>query len=454
MTLKPRATVVATAIAFATISTIVSAQTTTTRTTMPNGTRGASLYYRLGGGDPAARAPNRNNTRIHLGVTGSTRLNYSCGKFSVQASMQDTINQLKTLDDVLMQAIQAAIAALPMYILQRAQPGLYELVQTYIQKARDLVNMSFASCEEMEKQIRDGRDPYDGYATKAMGEQWKEEANRGGDAVAAKQRVQTDRGQYGVMWVFDRKQGGADQEPIRIVDDLTRAAYNLTMMQPTTAPSNTNYSTTGSRLARAFGTPWHASQYAVDAIGDLQVATCEVGQRCAPKATSTGAGLNKKFEDEIPVVQGQLNTVFSATVPRAADLDAASAPGVLLTRDVVDAIHALPKADQAIAYSRLAQEIALARTVDRALLIRQLLMTGKTIPAATSDVVTQTIETKIGELNKSIENLMYEVRVRKELVTDTSTTLLQNYEASRSSAAATPLTPTPDPRPFVDGKVQ
>jgi integrating conjugative element protein (TIGR03755 family) len=421
---------------------------------MPSSARGSSLYYSLGGSDPAARAPNPSSMRLRLGLGGSARLNYSCGKFDVQASIQDTLNSLKNMDDVLMNAVRAAIAALPMYILQRAQPGLYEIVQTYIQKARDLVNLSFESCEEMEAQIKDGKNPYDKWVTLAMGEQWKEKAAGGGSVVSAKQAVQTDSGKHGLNWIFgSKKYGGSSQDPVRIVADLVLGAYNLTMVQPTTASPTANYASTNSRLAKAFPTPKSASDFAVDTVGDMEIATCD-DPVCPPKGTSTGTGLSKKFEEEIPVAQGQLNAVMSANVPTATALETASAPGVLITRDLVDAVRTLPKPEQAIAYGRLSQEVALARTVDRALLIRQMLLTGKTIPAATTENVIAVVDAKLDDLNKAIDSLMYEARVRRELVSTSAGTLLQTYQAARSSSAAIPSTRPADTRPLTNGKVQ
>src|ERR1035437_180975 len=151
------------------------------------------------------------------------------------------------------------------------------------------------------------------------------------------------------------------------------------MMQPTTASASTNYSAGGTRLAKAFATPASAATFATDVVGDLEIATCVAGN-CPSKATKTSIGLEHKAEDEIPVVRTQLATVLAATVPSTTDLDATSAPGVLVTRDLVDALRALPKAEQAIAVERIGQEVSLARTVDRALLVRQLLVTGQTIP--------------------------------------------------------------------------
>lgn len=421
--------------------------------TMPSGVKGAHLYYQLGGSDPAARAPNPASSSLRLSLGGNARLNYSCGKFDAQISMQNTIDSLKKIDDVVMSAIKAAIAALPMYILQRAQPGLYELVQTYIQKARDLVNLSFESCEQMEAQIRDGKNPYDKYVTLAMGEDWKGQAAGGGDVVQAKQTVQTNAGSGGITWVFGSKQGGASQRPVRIVQDLVQAAYNLTMGNPTATPASTSYSAYGTRLTKAFQTPGNAATYAAEVVGDVEIATCD-GAPCPPKASQSGVGLNKKFEDEIPIATSQLMTAFATTVPSASDLDIASAPGVLVSRDLVEAVRALPKPEQAIAYNRLAQEIALARTVDRALLIRQMLLTGKTIPEAASENVTEVVDTKLSEINKAIDSLMYEQHVRKELISSSSQALIQTYQASRAASSALPATRPADTRPLTEGVVK
>ena len=178
------------------------------------------------------------------------------------------------------------------------------------------------------------------------------------------------------------------------MSDLVTASYNLTMMQPTTASASTSYSATGTRLAKAFATPGNAASFATDVIGDVEVSSCST-TGCPTKATKTSLGLERKAEDEIAVVRPQLATVLTTTVPSTTDLDAASAPGVLVTRDLVDALRGLPKAEQAIAVERISQEVALARTIDRALLVRQMLITGLSIPEALPDPVSDEVQKKI-----------------------------------------------------------
>ncbi len=422
--------------------------------TMPASGRGTMLYYQLGGSDAAARAPSPTNISLHLGLSGIAKFNFSCGKFNATLSLQNLLNTFARLGPMITSAVQAGIAALPMYILQRAQPGLYELIQTYIAKAEKVLNLSFQSCEQMEQSIKDGKNPFDKFVTLSMGEGWKDLANTGsGDVVQAKDRVQADGGDKGFTWVFGSKAGGKNQPAAKLVSDLVTASYNLTMMQPTTASASTSYSATGTRLAKAFATPGNAASFATDVIGDVEVSSCST-TGCPTKATKTSLGLERKAEDEIAVVRPQLATVLTTTVPSTTDLDAASAPGVLVTRDLVDALRGLPKAEQAIAVERISQEVALARTIDRALLVRQMLITGLSIPEALPDPVSDEVQKKIVQVNRAIDDLMYEVRVRKEVVSSSASTIVDAYRGSRASSGSNAPVAPAEKRPLVDGRVQ
>ena len=420
--------------------------------TMPASGRGTMLYYQLGGSDAAARAPSPTNLSLHLGLSGIAKFNFSCGKFNATLSLQNLLNAFARLGPMITSAVQAGIAALPMYILQRAQPGLYELIQTYIAKAEKLINLSFQSCEQIEK--NGYNNPFDQFNSLAMDEGWKDQANTGsGDVVQAKDTVQTNSGDKGFTWVFGAKAGGKNQPAAKLVSDLVTASYNLTMMQPTTASPSTSYSASGTRLAKAFPTPADAASFATDVVGDMEIATCSDGG-CPRKATKTSIGLEHKVEDEITVVRPQLVTVMTTTVPNTSDLDAASAPGVLVTRDLIDALRVLPKAEQAIAVERIGQEVALARTIDRALLIRQMLITGQTIPEALPPQVNEKIQAKIVQVNRVIDDMIYEVRVRKEVVSSSASTLLDAYRGSRAASGSNAPVAPAEKRPLVDGRVQ
>ena len=86
--------------------------------------RNSSLYYRMGGASPGGAANYRGQVAHNLGFGVNARLNYSCGKFDIGLSWSNIMNNIASLGQTITGAIQAGIAALPLYVLQRAQPGL------------------------------------------------------------------------------------------------------------------------------------------------------------------------------------------------------------------------------------------------------------------------------------------------------------------------------------------
>ena len=141
----------------------------------------SSLYYRLGGRSPYGGTLNKSQLKLTLGMT--LRLNYSCGKFDISLSWTNLMNQIKQLGGQIDDAIQAGIAALPMYILYRAEPGLYQLFTTYSAKADLLDAAALKTCEQMEQEINRGGNPYEDFVEQAKELSWKAEANAGGDVV-------------------------------------------------------------------------------------------------------------------------------------------------------------------------------------------------------------------------------------------------------------------------------
>jgi len=137
------------------------------------------------------------------------------------------------------------------------------------------------------------------------------------------------------------------------------------------------------------------------------------------------------------------------------NLDKITAPGVAITRQVIEAIRAMPASEQSLIMGRLVSEISTARTVEKALFARRLLLTGRQVPEVyATDVAREHADASIAELDKDIENLLFETRVRKEVVSDTVALLLQRSAAKRQSSLTIPEVPTLDPRPLRGGRVQ
>ena len=69
-----------------------------------------------------------------------------------------------------------------------------------------------------------------------------------------------------------------------------------------------------------------------------------------------------------------------ATPPTLANLDKVTAPGVAITRQVIEAIREMPATEQSLIIGRLVSEISTARTVEKALFARRLLLSGRQVP--------------------------------------------------------------------------
>ena len=84
---------------------------------------------------------------------------------------------------------------------------------------------------------------------------------------------------------------------------------------------------------------------------------------------------------------------------------------------------------------RLAREVALAKTIERAFMLRNLIQTGMTV--ANYEKPVDEARKRVEQLNRYIDDLMFEQRVRKEIVSNTAQFLIENDRntaASRSTS--------------------
>src|SRR5690606_20445146 len=98
------------------------------------------MYYRIGGGRHISIPPSLTITTINLSASASIAA-LNCGRFDLGESVQASLNNLSNGVDNAINAIEAAasaaIANLPGYILQKANPGLYDLFQNALLRAQE-----------------------------------------------------------------------------------------------------------------------------------------------------------------------------------------------------------------------------------------------------------------------------------------------------------------------------
>lgn len=412
-------------------------------------------YYEIGGAEPVSAPANPSVVSVTLGGSAQLGLGYSCGKFDPVLAVTNTLNNIKSGVDDMMSAMTAAassaIAALPALILQRANPGLYDLFQNALLKAEETMQLATKSCEQMEAEIAQGKNPYADLITLSKSNDWKRQMGIGGnDAVTAKNSVEASNGKNGLPWIGGRA-GGAGQPVLQFTGDIVRAGYNINMNRPITATGAVP-AASATRLSEVWPTPVAARNWVVDVVGENIVTTCDTCR----KDSIPGTGLLPKLYSESTAVTVELqNLVSGTTAPTLANLELVTAPGVAVTRQVVEAIREMPATEQGLIIGRLVAEISTARTVEKALYARRLLLSGRQVPEVyATEVARDHADTALVELDKEIESLLFETRVRREVVSSTVTVLLQRAAARRQAALNIPQADPIDPRPLSNGRVQ
>ncbi|MFP5476099.1 MAG: integrating conjugative element protein [Gammaproteobacteria bacterium] len=417
----------------------------------------SSLYYRLGGSSPTGGPINGKSTGLKLGF--KVRLNYSCGKFDVGLSWANTMEGFKNLGTTISNAVKVGISSLPLYMLQRAQPGLYQLFQNFSQKADVLVAASLKTCEEMEAMIRNGQDPYEDYVKMAKGDVWKAKADASGDVVQAKLDINKNEEAQnrGVEWVFGTYAGGAGTMAIEPVRDLSIAGYNTLLNQAPAASSSTNWAASSSantRLVRAFSSPDAMASWTTQVLGDKQVFLCSQTTCPQPTTTVTATGLGPRLEEELSTVRPVMQRVV-ADPGQVAQLKDISASGFAVSPQLVEAVRQLPAESRALATGRLVEELAMQRVIDKALVARSALIAGLSLPQATKATEMQRdVQAQVDRLTQYINDLMFEYRIRKEMTSETALAIMGEQFHKDSQAQRVPAATAVDPRPLENGRVR
>lgn len=412
-------------------------------------------YYQLGGSQPVRAPANPNITSLNIRGSGDLSLGYSCGSFDPVASVAHTLNEIKDgvddMMDAMVHAATGAIASLPALILQRANPGLYDLMQNALIRAEYQVNLATKSCEQIEAAISSGKNPYQDLFVLSKGNAWKKQMGFGSNnAVLAHRAVEANAGEAGVPWVLGSAAGGISQQPIALVADLTKAGFNLSLNRSVDDPSDV-LSPENTTLATVWHNPQAASAWATRIYGESTMTTC---QGC-DKLSTHGTGLLPEIQFEAEALNRQLHLVVSdSSPPSQSTLEEFRSPGIAVTREVIEALRTLPVHERDLFIERLTTELAMSRNIQKSLYLRRLLLTARQIPEAQAlEPVQVQVDRLVQEIDKELDRLAFEHRIRQQFLGETISTILARAEARRSYSQSVPLIQMSDPKPLLDSRV-
>lgn len=395
-----------------------------------------AIEYEIGGGY-ISDAPTRINTVPILEMGFGWDLNMECGQFDPEISVSNQLNGItdgfRNMMDNVIQAATGAVAALPALAIQRANPGLYDMLQQGILQGKMDFEWAETSCEEM-SQVLMGEEsfPFEKYKLSIKTNNWADEISAsGGDAILAKEALDnTDHGDEGMDWACGDKRGGTAQAPIRALTDVVQVGYNIMFDRADSCDTATVGAADGqgTPLWEYWNGPVAASNWSERVLGDIEIRTCD---GCKKMTGTPGKGLTYMHQDMTEDLIDDLEDLVSGDALLSwQNLNRVSAPpGVRVNDVIIMAIRQRDAARQAEMIQKLAGEIAYARLVEQGRLLTQLLRTGLKEPnVAAVESSKVVVHDAIDQLQVELDQLDLEIKTRQAIAQNTILRIMGHEE--------------------------
>ncbi|MBJ7223550.1 MULTISPECIES: integrating conjugative element protein [unclassified Brenneria] len=386
---------------------------------------GDEVMYSIGGGNAVSMSGAAGMRSIGVGVGWNSNL--VCGDMSISTTIQNQLNGLtngfQNIMSSVIQSATSAVASLPALIIQRADPGLYNLLTNGVLQARLDFDRSKLTCRAMAERMAEAAGGQLGWNQIAEGMALRQ-AVASTDAVSAIEQAETNRGNDGVPWVGGSNAGGAGQPSIKVVSDVTRAGYNLVNGRSATDSSAIDAASCNSLACQTWTSPQEAIDWATRVLGEQEQRTCDA---CTKTQTVPGVGLTpviqEEYDTKLQVLQELISGSRTTTFENLREAGSVSLP---ITRGVIEALRDEP--DQHILAQRLASEVALASVLEKALLLQRTLLTGRKEPnVAANQLAITTVDQESNALDREILNLKTELELRRELANNSPLSIIQRH---------------------------
>lgn len=403
------------------------------------------LSYELGGGAAYGAASSRIR-RPAIGFGVQWKADMMCGNMDLQLSLKNQLNGatdgFKSIMGNIVNSAQGAVASLPALIIQRANPGLYELLSNGVLQGRVDFDRSKLSCQSILDKagtFMDGGNLQDLAKAETLHNAIK---NNSGDAIAAEKEADDVGTEKGVKWMGETR-GGAGQEPIRLTRDVVRKAHNTAHGRTVaTNAAVSSASCDGGAFCTLWPTPEDAENFAEEVIGETELTTCVNG--CDPARIRPGTGLLHKvdevYEEKAEVMARLMNPDVKISNDDIAEL---STPLLPVSRRIIEALRHDP--DGQMLSERLTSEVALADLIWKGIQLMRLMNTGLQNPDVQKLAeAKEHVTSKIADLKSEIESMKLELDLRASLANNTAKITLERQEADRAGHL---FMPSVDPVP-------
>lgn len=411
----------------------------------------SNYYYQMGGGSDLSMPPVTRNHNVT--IAGDVDVGYSCDGFNPSISISNTFNNLKEsvqgIKQDVVNSATSAMGTLPLYILSKANKHLYNNIENTISSAQDTFHISMKSCQQAMDNIKDGKSPYQDWFSMSDSQGWMKyiKQSKQGQKVDinhARKQLSKNPDKYGVKWVHNQQSSGGsvgNQVPIRVMYDVVVAGFNA-MVDPKAdldQKSTTPDGDTG--LGQYFDNADDAGHWAQLVLGEIKISSKQ-GHNDTKRGTdlmTIAQSCPKQADHELTCIKTikkrMADIVSSAETPTAKQLKQISSDEMVATPKIIESIRNQTKQNRAVTINKWAEDAALQNVIDKAFMLRRLLIAGsQTQPVHNSQPALDTVHQSLKQLNKQIHNVLFQFKVRKQMMGHTAASILQNQNRSELKA--------------------
>ena len=395
----------------------------------------SDYYYKLGGSSNLYVPPVNNDQTITIGGNFDGRLGFTCNGFNPVVSITNTFQDMKSsainIPGGIIDNLKGSIAGYPLYKLQQSMPSLYNILQNTASGAQNEFAIKVKDCQDVKQTLEEGQSPMESMLSVSDSQGWLEAAKRAKttdvDVRETAKSITQKRDEYGLPWIGREKgnAGGKFQRPIKVINDVVIAGYNILLNR--TPLDNETVPTTKTPLTINWKNPTEASAWAVKVLGDIHVSASDQKTDTSKHDTKAGIGLSALLQscDSSNTCTSNVAKALWQLVDKQwplteEKLKLVSASNLLITDEIILTIQRMPREEQLMTVSKLAEEIAVQNMLDKALMMRRILQAGMQVQEVQNlkpalDMVRFTIK----KLDDDIHSLAFENEVRKKMMTET-----------------------------------
>lgn len=408
----------------------------------------SDYYYKLGGSSDLYVPPINTDQTITIGGNLDSRLGFTCNGFNPVVSITNTFQDMKSsamnIPGGIIENLKGSVAGFPMYKLQQSMPALYNVLQNTASGVLNEFSIKVKDCQDVKKTLEEGLSPMESLLSVSDSQGWLDAAKRAKtenvDVRATAKNIAKKRDEYGLPWIGHETTGNAGgkyQRPIQVINDVVIAGYNILLHRKPL--NNDKKAQVVTPMTQNWKTPLDAANWAVKVLGDIHVSANESDQTKHEAKAGIGFSALLQSCDSSNTCTSNVSKALWQLVDKQwplteEKLKLVSASNLMITDEIIITIQHLPREEQILTLSKLAEEIAVQNMLDKAMMMRRILQSGLQVQEVQNlKPALDMVRFALKKLDEDIHSLAFEKEVRKKMITETLSLLmdLRSHEIAK-----------------------